>query len=120
MHFLAVFPFAQFFLACAKDEGQVWFSPSAKQHQYPCSGPPPVYRDLSVCHDWLVKKAIDNLLISMKGNPKCTFVNLLSPLGAQNKDLSATSQTLLTKVMSATPAKFFLVNISMFLHFVCP
>ena len=71
-----------------------------------------------MCHDWLVKKAIDNLLISMKGNSKCTFVNLLSPLGAQNKDLSATSQTLLTKVMSVTPAKFFLVNICMFLQFV--
>ena len=71
---------------------------SAKQQQNPCSGSPPVYQDLSMYHDWLVKKATVNLPISMKGNSKRTSINLLSPLGAQNIDLSATSQTILTKV----------------------
>ena len=41
-------------------------SPSAKQHQNPCSGPPSVYQDLGMCYDWPVKKVIVNLPISMK------------------------------------------------------
>ena len=41
-------------------------SPSAKQHQNPCSGPPSMYQDLSMCRDWPVKKVIVNLPISMK------------------------------------------------------
>ena len=45
---------------------KLWLSPSAKQHQNPCSEPPTVYQDLSMCHDWLVKKAIVNLPINMK------------------------------------------------------
>ena len=49
-------------------------------------------------HDWPVKKAIVDLPIGIKGNSKRTSVNLLSPLGAQNKDLDAASQTLLTEV----------------------
>ena len=43
-------------------------SPSAKQRQSPCSGFPPVYQDLSRRHDWLVKKAIVDLPIRLKGN----------------------------------------------------
>ena len=57
----------------------------------------PVYQDLRTCHDWSVKKVIDDLLIILKGNAKHTS-DLGSPLGAENKDLSAASQTLLTRV----------------------
>ena len=59
---------------------------------------PHVYQDLSTRHDWPVKKAIVNLPIRMKGNSKRTSGNSLNPLGAQNKDLAAASQTLLNEV----------------------
>ena len=36
--------------------------------------------------------------ISMKGNSKRTFGNSFTPLGVQNKDIGAASQTLLTEV----------------------
>ena len=45
-----------------------------------------------------LKKTIIKLLIRMKGNSKRTTGNLLNPLGAQNKDLGATSQTLLIEL----------------------
>ena len=41
--------------------------------------------------DWLVKKAIVDLPIKMKGNWKLASRHLLSPLGAQNKDVGAAS-----------------------------
>ena len=46
----------------------------------------------------LLKKAIVNLPIRMKGFSKRTSGNSLSPLGALNKDYSAASQTLLPEV----------------------
>ena len=46
----------------------------------------------------LLKKAIVNLPIRMKGNWKRTSGNSLSPLGAQNKDIGAASQMLLIEV----------------------
>ena len=93
-----VFPFPQFFPSLWQRRILSLHKLSAKQQQNPCSGSPPVYQDLSMYHDWLVKIATVNLPISMKGNSKRTSINLLSPLGAQNIDLSATSQTILTKV----------------------
>ena len=53
-----------------------WLRPCAKQSQNPHSqsGPPPVYQV--------------NLPIRMMGNWKRIFGNLLSPLGAQNKDIT--------------------------------
>ena len=69
-----------------------------KQHRSSCSGPPAVYQDFSTCHDWAVKKAIVDLPIKLKGNSKCTTVDLLSLLGAQSKDLGAPFQLLLTRV----------------------
>ena len=69
---------------------------SAKQRQNHCSGPPPVYQDLSTRPDWPVKKAIVDLPIRLKGNSKRTSGNSLSPLEAHNKDLGTASQTLLT------------------------
>ena len=45
-------------VGCATDETKLWLSPSAKQCRNPCSGSPPVYQDLSMRHDWPVKKAI--------------------------------------------------------------
>ena len=58
-----------------------------------------MYQDLSTCHDWAVlTKAIVDLPIKLKGNSKCTSVDLLKPLGAQSKDLGAPFQTLLTRV----------------------
>ena len=85
-------------VACTTDETKLWLSPSAKQHQNSCSGFPPVYQDFSTRHDWPVKKAITDLPISMKGNLKHTSGNLLSPLGAQNKDLKAPLQTIPAEV----------------------
>jgi len=84
--------------SCATDEIKLRLSPSAKQCRNPCSTPPPVYQDLSMCRDWPVKKAIVDLPIRLKGNLKLISGNSLSPLGAQNKDFSATLQTLLSEV----------------------
>ena len=71
---------------------------SAKQPQKPCSRSPPVYQDLSMCHDWPVKKAIVDLPIRMKRNSKHSSGSLLSLLRAQNKDLGTALQTTLTRV----------------------
>ena len=67
--------------------------------QNPCSGPFPVYQDLSMHYDGLVKKAIVDLLIRMKGNLKHTSGNWLNHRGAKNKDFSSASQALLTKFL---------------------
>ena len=44
-------------VACATDGAKLLLtvSPSAKQHQHPCSGSLPVYQDLNMYHDWPVK-----------------------------------------------------------------
>ena len=73
-------------------------SPIAKQHQKPCSGPPPVYQDLSNRHYWPVQNAVVNFPIRLKGNLKHISGNLLSLLGAQNKYIGSASQALLTGV----------------------
>ena len=60
-----------------------------------------MHQNLSTRHDWPVKKAIVDLPIRMKRNSKRTSGNSLSPLGVQEKDIGAASQTLpwlLTKV----------------------
>ena len=49
-------------------------------------------------HNWPVKKAIVDLPIKMKGNWKYISGNSLSLRGAQNKDIGAALQTLLTEV----------------------
>ena len=56
------------------------------------------YQDLSNRNDWPVKNAIADLPIRLKGNSKHTSCSSLNPLAAQNNDLGAASQTLLTKV----------------------
>ena len=56
----------------------------------------------------LLKKAIVNLPISMKGNLKRTSGNLLSPLGVQNKDLSNASQTILPEVKLRMPQRLIM------------
>ena len=61
-----------------------------------------MYQDLSTRHDWPVKKAIVDLPIRMKGNSKRISGFLLSPLGAQKRDLGAASPTLLTEVKLCT------------------
>ena len=71
---------------------------SAKQRQKFCYGPPPVYQDVSTRQDWPVNKAIAHLPVRLKGKSKHISGNSLSPLGAQNKDIGAGSQTLLTGV----------------------
>ena len=38
-------------------EVESWLSPS-KKRRYPCSGPPPLYQDLSTCYDWPVKRPL--------------------------------------------------------------
>ena len=57
---------------CATDETKTLISPSAKQRRNPCSGPSPVYQDLSTRHDWPVGKVIVDLPIRMKENSKRT------------------------------------------------
>ena len=57
-----------------------------------------MYQDLSLRHDWPVKRAIVILPIRIKGSSKRTSRNSLRPLGAQNEDIGATSQMLLTEV----------------------
>ena len=71
-----------------------WLSPSAKQHQNPCSRHSPVYYDLGTCYDLSVAKALVDLPIRLKGNSKCISSNVV----AQNKDIGAALQTLLTRV----------------------
>ena len=43
--------------------------------------------------------------ISVKGNSKRTSGNSFTPLGAQNKDIGAASQTLLTEVKLRLPRR---------------
>ena len=57
-----------------------------------------MYQDLSARHNWPVKKAIVDLPIGLKGNSKHISIKLLSPFGAQNKDLGTALQRLLTRV----------------------
>ena len=47
-----------------------------------------------------LRKATADLPVKMKGNAQPTSSNSLSPLGAQNQDLGAASQTLLTEFKS--------------------
>ena len=49
------------------------FSPSAKQRQSPCSGPPPVYQDLSTRHDWPANQ--------VEGKFKMYFQELVESVG---------------------------------------
>ena len=57
-----------------------------------------MYQDLRARHDWPVENTIVDLPNKTKENSKRTFSNFLSPLGAQNKDIGAASQTSLTEV----------------------
>ena len=54
--------------------------------------------EAGTCHDWPVEKAIVDLPIRLKENSKRVSGNSSSPLGAQNKDYGAASETSLTKV----------------------
>ena len=65
-------------IASATDVTKLSLSQSVKERRNACSGPPPVYPDLSTCHDWPVKKPLS---IRLKGNSKRTSGNSLSPLG---------------------------------------
>ena len=71
-----------------------------------------MYQDLSTRHDWPVKKTIVDLPIRIKGNSKRSSGNSLSPLGAQNKDISAASQTFLTGVRWRLQRRFVSVRLS--------
>jgi len=50
-----------------------------------------------------------DLPIKVKGNSKCSSSNLFSPLGAQNKDIGAALQTLLTEVKLRLRRRLFVV-----------
>ena len=67
-------------IACATDETKLCLSPSAKQSRNPCSGPSPVYGDMSTRHDWPVKKAIVDLPIRIQRNSKHISGDSLIPL----------------------------------------
>ena len=85
-------------LACATDEPKLWLSPSAKRRQNLVLGPHLCPRIWVRAMIGLLKKAIVDLPISMKGNSKLISGNSLSPLGAQNKDFDAVSQKFPTGV----------------------
>ena len=61
-----------------------WLSPPVKQRQNPCSRPPPVYQDLSTCHDWPVEEVIVKLPLRLKGNLKFILDKSLSLLATKN------------------------------------
>ena len=67
-------------------------SPSVKQRGNPCSGPPPVFRDLRKRHDYPDNKFIVNVLIKLRVNTKGISINSLSPLGAKTKDVPKRSK----------------------------
>ena len=72
----------------------LWLSPkSVKQRRNPQSGPPPVYQNLSTCHDWPVKKVMFDFPIRLKGTRNALPV-IRESLGAWNKDIGAASQAL--------------------------
>ena len=81
----------------------LWLSPSAKQHQNHCSGPPPALQDLSKQHDCLVKRVVVDFLIRMKGNSKCLSGNSFGPL--TRISALAADVTNRGKVPSATQAE---------------
>ena len=84
-------------LAYATNETKLWLSSSAKQRRNPCSGPPPVYQDLSTGHDCSVENTIVNLPVRLKRNSKRISCNSES-VRAQNKDFSSALQKLLTGI----------------------
>ena len=68
----------------------------------------------------LLKKAIVDLPIRLKGNSKRTSGNSLSPLGAQNKDIGAASQTILTWVRLRQRRRLKLRDRSLFIAWLGP
>ena len=70
-------------LAYATSETKLWLSSSAKQRRNPCSGPPPVYQDLSTGHDCSVENTIVNLPVRLKRNSKRISCNSESVGGAK-------------------------------------
>ena len=56
-------------------------------------------------HDWPVKNAIVHLLIRLKKEKEMHFCYLVESIGAQNKDIGATSQMLLTEVTLRLPRR---------------
>ena len=91
-------------VTCTTDGTKLWWSPSTKQRRNPCFRPPPVYQDLSTRHDWLVKNAIVDLPIRMKGNSKRASDNSLSPFGASSERFGAQNKTDVTIRGWFTPA----------------
>ena len=85
-------------MAYATNETKLWLRPSVKQRQKLVRGPYLCTRIGVLAIIGLLKKAIVDLPIRLKGNLKRISGNLLSSLGAQTKDLSTASQTLLTGV----------------------
>ena len=64
-------------LACAIDETKPLVKSVFKKTlgPGPWSAPLPVYQDLSMCHDWPVKKASADSPIRLKGNLRHTSEN---------------------------------------------
>ena len=65
-------------LACATDEIKLWLSPSAKQRQNPCSGSPPVYHNLSTCHDWVLLGVVAQSLKSVRRNSRPIILGFIA------------------------------------------
>ena len=88
------------YIACATDKTIFWLGLS-------CFG---FCTRIWVCTmiGLVVTNAIVDLNIKMKGNSECTFGNLLSLLGAQNKHICTASQMLLTKVKLRLRGRLFL------------
>ena len=76
-------------MAHVSEELNYCLSPSAKQCQKPCSGPPLVYQHLSTFmrHDWPINRAIFNLPIRLKGTLKHISGDSLKLLGLKTRVL---------------------------------
>ena len=64
-----------------------------------------MYQDVGTHHDWPVKNAIVQLPIRLKKKKEMHFCYLVESIGAQNKDIGAASQMLLTKVKLRLPCR---------------
>ena len=100
-------------VACATDETKLWLSPSAKQRRNPSSGPPPVCTRIWV--HAMIGPLKEPLSIRQSGWKEIR--NVLPVIrcvswAAQNKDMGAAPQTLLTGVkwrMQRRPSRLFTV-----------
>ena len=78
-----------------------------------------MYQDLSMRHDWPVKKAIVNLPIRLKGNLKCMSVNSIESVGVEH-GMQATHRCVLTINIAKSGTCPVMPKIVVFKYLSCP